>query len=445
MLFLRLFTGCLLQLFPFSIICLYPFENHFRFHPKKVIYYAAVLLTALSLIFAFTSIQLTHIYSGHMLFDVVNIVFMFCLVPCFISYFYITEDIPQKRIFIFLFTLTIALIMTSLNNTICHLLPSGTYASLPYSGYAIPVLAGVTLITVPIILLILKTEFRPLAEFLYKDDYNYLCVLSAVLFLLLAGGLVSIDYSYLYQVTGIYLYSTLIITVFMIYFMVFRTFRLAKERVSAERKLAQSESLKQLQTEQYRHLQQQISETRRSRHDSRHRLLALRKYIENNDIEGMLSYIDEQVEHLDRLTIDKYSENEIVNVVVSHFSTAAKRENIKTNIKIGCKQTLSISDTDLSVLLGNLLENAVYNAGFAEETYRYITLHILQKGNMLAVTVDNGFDGEITCRNNTYISRKTNHTGYGLSSISQIAEKYGGAAEFFHEGYVFHASVFLHV
>lgn len=112
-------------------------------------------------------------------------------------------------------------------------------------------------------------------------------------------------------------------------------------------------------------------------------------------------------------------------------------------VRINLPSKLTVSDFDISVLLGNLLENAIEAASHASEAERLILLNIISSGKMLAITVDNGFDGHVNLDGDKYLSTKKRHTGIGLKSITNIAEKYNGGVQFSHEETIFHASVML--
>lgn len=96
------------------------------------------------------------------------------------------------------------------------------------------------------------------------------------------------------------------------------------------------------------------------------------------------------------------------------------------------------------MLLGNLLENAIEAADTAMKK-RYIQFKMVCSANMLAITMDNGFGGSVKVEGGHYITTKGQHLGIGLQSVTAIAEKYSGFAEFSHEEDVFHSSVMLHL
>ena len=68
-------------------------------------------------------------------------------------------------------------------------------------------------------------------------------------------------------------------------------------------------------------------------------------------------------------------------------------------------------------------------------------LNMICSGKMLAIAVDNGFDGNVRLEGGRYLSTKPGHLGMGLKSLDDISKKYHGGVEFTPEGTEFHASV----
>ena len=59
----------------------------------------------------------------------------------------------------------------------------------------------------------------------------------------------------------------------------------------------------------------------------------------------------------------------------------------------------------------------------------------------LYIVVVNSFDGNVCQRDGRYISTKSDGDGIGLVSVAAIAEKYGGMAQFSHEGKLFYSNI----
>ena len=133
----------------------------------------------------------------------------------------------------------------------------------------------------------------------------------------------------------------------------------------------------------------------------------------------------------------------IINILLHHYHRICQEESIEFVTAIPALPELSISDTDLSALLGNLLENALNGARHAISGHKYIHVHMRVQGNQFIITVDNSFDGVVEEARDTYLSTKKDHTGYGLLSVRQICKKYDGTGTFSHEGTVFHASAVI--
>ena len=63
-------------------------------------------------------------------------------------------------------------------------------------------------------------------------------------------------------------------------------------------------------------------------------------------------------------------------MLLTHYSALAKDQQITFRIRINIPDQFSIQESDLSVLLGNLLENAMLAAGNADKPHRFIHLNM---------------------------------------------------------------------
>ncbi|MDD5804401.1 ATP-binding protein [Blautia sp. HCP3S3_H10_1] len=139
-----------------------------------------------------------------------------------------------------------------------------------------------------------------------------------------------------------------------------------------------------------------------------------------------------------------YTGNAAADGVLYHYASIAKEKQIA--FKVCCRlNKLSISDTDLCCLLGNALDNAV-TACENVSGKRYITVASEKNQDMLMLTVDNSFDGNLLKNGEKILSRKReNEEGIGIRSMKQICEKYGGTSRFEAESDCFEASFMIHI
>lgn len=447
MIFLRLCFGYLLQTVPFALLCFLPFVNHFRFSKRKTIVLTSCIVLGCSLVFSIFGTFLANILPGnHSLFQTVNLIFMFCLLPCLFWYIYAIKTIWQKKLFIFSFTLTYALIITSIGNMIstCIYYDAPT-DGLPYKGYTTIILLFVSALFLPVWNFLLKKYFVPLEEALGKKESGHLAVLSLLLFAVLASWLSFFHYDSLFREPMLFfLYFALLTSAYVIYLLYFKMFSSLQEKHVTEKRYLEMEYGMQLLDKQYTQLQENIENSRRLKHDLKHHMLAIREYLSQNETEKATVYIENYLHSLQEFELLKFCDHQLINMIVSHYYALAKEHDIDFQVHITLPKELPIANSDLTVLLGNLLENAVDAASKSEPENRNIQLNIILHRKMLAITVDNSFDGKIKCTSTgKYLSTKENHNGMGLKSIADISDKYNGGVEFNHDDREFHSCVMV--
>lgn len=377
------------------------------------------------------------------LFASANMAFLFCLIPCALLYLYLVKEIWQKKLFIFSFTMTAALAMTSVNILIETWKQHTSNDGLPYGGSTLFTLSIQTVIVIPLLWLLLKRCYSPIADELDQHESGYLSLLSVFLFIVLGSGLIPIDYMNIYNPLTLFLYFALMFAVFIIYFVCFRLLFLSRQNIKEMQTLAQTQHQLEIQTEQYKRILETTENNRKMHHDLRHHILLIQGFLNAGETRQAEDYLQNYMQTLDKYEVTRFCKNTVINILVSHYQTSAADKEITFTARVDIPSKLTVSDFDISVLLGNLLENAIEAAEHAKEEDCFILLNIICSGKMLAITVDNGFDGHVNLDSGRYLSTKKQHSGIGLKSITNIAEKYNGGVQFSHEETIFHASVML--
>lgn len=447
MIFLRLCFGYLLQTAPFAFLCFLPFVKHFRFSRRKTTILTSCIILGCSLVFSTCGTFLANIMPGnHSLFQAVNLIFMFCLLPCLFWYIYALKTIWQKKLFIFSFTLTYALIITSIGNMIsAWIYYDAPTDGLPYEGYTTIILLFVSALFLPVWIFLLKKYFVPLEEALGKKESGHLVVLSLLLFAVLASWLSFFRYDSLFRDPMLFfLYFALLTSAYVIYLLYFKIFASLQENHIAEKRYLEMEYSLQLLDKQYTQLQETIENSRRLKHDLKHHMLAIREYLGQNETKKAIDYIDNYLHSLQEFELLKFCDHPLINMIISHYYSLAKEHDINFQVHITLPKEVPIANSDLTVLLGNLLENAVDAAAKSKPEERYIQLNIILHRKMLAITVDNSFDGNVKYSDNgEYLSTKENHNGIGIKSITHISNKYNGGVEFHHDSRDFHSYIMI--
>ena len=223
-----------------------------------------------------------------------------------------------------------------------------------------------------------------------------------------------------------------------------RAFRQETENAAMSEKARMTEGLLALQREQYEQLTERVNEARAARHDLRHQLAVLKDYVTCEQYQRLSAYLDELMAAAPPPLENQLCENNAVNAVAGHYLSMAQQEGVEISAALYIPtHTGQVSQSDLCVLVGNLLENAVEACRTAAGDRRFIKLAATLQGERLYLTVDNSFDGQVKRDGAAYLSRKREEPGVGLDSVRAVCEKYGGEARFETEAGVWRASVLL--
>ena len=106
--------------------------------------------------------------------------------------------------------------------------------------------------------------------------------------------------------------------------------------------------------------------------------------------------------------------------------------------------SLPVSDNDTTVLLGNLIENAVEACCNQQNGQRIIRICGQQNGEALLFTIDNTYDHPIRINaSGVYMSSKHSGEGIGIESARSIATRLGGYLDVTQQDGYFCASVVI--
>jgi hypothetical protein len=187
----------------------------------------------------------------------------------------------------------------------------------------------------------------------------------------------------------------------------------------------------QMQKKQYKAISENIEETRKARHDLRHHLILVRRYIEVDKKAELIEYLEEQQQTISVDVEKTICENTAVNVLACYYIGLAKEKGITTDFKISIPTDIGILDSDLSIIFGNCIENALEACSRMKSSDKFIRVRAGMKMGELVIVIGNSFDGNILSDNEEFRSIKRNgDRGIGISSIRAVAEKYSGEPKF---------------
>ena len=184
----------------------------------------------------------------------------------------------------------------------------------------------------------------------------------------------------------------------------------------------------EIQKQYFTTLTAQIERVRRELHDFKYQIAVIEKFIEMDDKDGLAEYCKTMIPKRYYSVEMFHSGNAAVDGILYHYSQRADADGIKLKIA-GTVKSKGIPDDELSVLLGNAMENAFAGCQTVEEN-RYVTFVAQSEPQVLSLMIQNSFDGKLKIKQGELHSRKRAHgPGIGITSMKMICEKYGGTME----------------
>ncbi len=200
-----------------------------------------------------------------------------------------------------------------------------------------------------------------------------------------------------------------------------------------------------MQHTQYGFLQERMEEARRFKHDLRHHLNVIGAYLQDQKYSEAEEYISHYRQSLPIDTTLSYCDNLAINALLQHFAGFSKINGVGFSAVVQLPLSAGIPDEALTVVIGNLLENAL-EACTAEGAGSVVSIRGKHDGTAVFLRVVN------TCSKppkqddrGNWLSTKRPGPGIGLNSVKNIAEQYRGIMEAGWEDGKFTVSVLLNV
>lgn len=208
-------------------------------------------------------------------------------------------------------------------------------------------------------------------------------------------------------------------------------YNLLRSNLSAQEKLAHES-------------RERYSEIRALRHDMRHYLTTAAGLISDGKPEQAKAYLEQIAEEkIGSSSVGVNTGSAVVDAAVNGKLALCAERGIKTKCVIDTRFE-GISDIDLSILLSNLLENAIEGCSVPEPL---IELETGRRKSLTYIVVKNGISASVLAENPNLETSKSDRSahGFGIKSIRSIAEKYDGSVNFREENGKFIAEVWLKI
>lgn len=176
----------------------------------------------------------------------------------------------------------------------------------------------------------------------------------------------------------------------------------------------------QLQTEYYRQLYESQEETKALWHDIKKYILAMQAVAEQGDSEALKKIVQQATDTFGDIKNISAVGNPVVDAVFNKYLRTAQEQQTKITLDVTIPEILSISPLDLSIVIGNTLDNALNACLACPIEQRIIKICLRKQNRILFYRIENPY------REGLQVSRIGKYHGYGLKNIKRIIEKNGG-------------------
>jgi hypothetical protein len=180
----------------------------------------------------------------------------------------------------------------------------------------------------------------------------------------------------------------------------------------------------QLKVDYFNQVKEDQANTRALWHDIRKYLNTMNELMSRNDIDHTRECICQVTDLFDGLGNVVDVGNTVVSAVLNASIQKTRRMNIETTLDIRVRPELNISAADLSVIIGNTVDNAIEACKLLEEGQRKISIQLIQKGALLYYEIRNPYKKQDPESEQEERSSKLH--GYGLKNIRRCIDKYKG-------------------
>ncbi len=163
------------------------------------------------------------------------------------------------------------------------------------------------------------------------------------------------------------------------------------------------------------------------RHNIKNHLMTIFSYIENSDNDEAKKYITRIIGNYQNKAEVIHTGYPEIDGLLNYKLQPAVESGIKVNIKVSLSPYLNFSSFDMTVILGNLLDNALEAVSLVNEN-QFIDFGMSCSKGMMIIKISNPYKNAVKRENGKIVTSKEdkiNH-GIGLRSVNEILDKYNG-------------------
>lgn len=171
------------------------------------------------------------------------------------------------------------------------------------------------------------------------------------------------------------------------------------------------------------------------RHDFNHHIGCLYGLIEQNEFIEAKIYLKDLIRSMQKLNDILKIDNPVIGALINYKLSMAEEKNIKITTDINIPKVMPFEAIDISIILGNAIDNAIEGCEGAEN--KQIAIQMVMEKQHLFIKIENSVASHMSVRT---VDVSTNHFkttkpdlenhGFGLTNIQYAVEKYSGLMKY---------------
>lgn len=175
----------------------------------------------------------------------------------------------------------------------------------------------------------------------------------------------------------------------------------------------------------YAEVENMYAKMRGWRHDYRHHIQTMKVHMANGEYEEIAKYLNMLDDDLTNVETVVRTGNRMADAILNSKLSLAEEKEITVKAKAEIPAALTMSELDLSIIIGNLLDNAIEACMELPKEERLIRIYMEMKGSYLYLAMTNTASGE---KKHSFRTTKGEGHGLGITRIDSVVKKYGGYA-----------------
>jgi len=249
--------------------------------------------------------------------------------------------------------------------------------------------------------------------------------------------ILSVAICYLLFVYNSFDVYNIILLIVLLYINIAFVFYVEMVRKGEEKRrcLELAEQQYEMQKEYYQRLHENQEETRALWHDIQKYVTAMQAVVSAKDNKMAQTIIQQAEQTLSDINIAVDVENVVISSILNSYLQEARELKINMKLDVRVPRVLSVSPVDLSILLGNTLDNAIEACGSLPDDQRWIKIKLYIHNQTLFYKISNPYQRQ------SKIHFRGKYHGYGLSNVKRCVVRYDGEVQVLENGGVFEVNV----